>query len=191
MITQDRLYRSFKFTQNDEKVIEGYAATFDSQTVLYEIDGIEYKEVIAKGAFDGADLKDVVLVVDHEGKPIARTKNNSLQLTVDNVGLKIRADLSNTQYAREVYEEIRQGLFDKMSFAFTVADESYDRETRTRTIKSIKRLYDVSVVTFPAYESTSVSARSFFELEREKELAEAKEIERRKLKLKLLIETEI
>jgi len=175
MISKDRFYRQFEIrAQDDGMTVEGYAATFNQPTVMYEYDGVEYKEVISRGAFDKAQMTDVVMNFDHQGKPVARTKNSTLNLTIDSVGLKVKADLSGTQEARTLYEEIKAGYIDKMSFAFTVADESYDKATHTRSINSIKRLYDVAAVSTPAYDSTSIQARSFFEAEAEKERAEAR-----------------
>ena len=88
--------------------------------------------------------------------------------------MKVRADLSSSRESRELFEEIKAGLIDKMSFAFTVNEESYDKATRTRRITGIKRLYDVAAVDIPAYNSTSIMARSFFEVEAERERAEAR-----------------
>ena len=176
MISKDRCYRHFEVRAQEEEgmFVEGYAAVFDHSTVMFEYDGVEYKEVISRGAFDKAQMTDVVMNFDHQGKPVARTKNSTLNLTIDDIGLKIKADLSGTQEARTLYEEIKAGYIDKMSFAFTVADESYDKATHTRSINSIKRLYDVAAVSIPAYDSTSIQARSFFEAEAEKERAEAR-----------------
>ena len=170
MITKDRIYRNFEVRVQDEgMIVEGYAATFDQPAVMYEYEKIEYKEVIARGAFDGTQMNDVVMNFDHQGKPIARTKNNTLTLTIDDVGLRARADLSGTEAGRTIYEEIKAGYIDKMSFAFTVADESYDKATHTRSINKVKRLYDVAAVSIPAYDTTSI-----FEAEAEKEKAEAR-----------------
>lgn len=175
MITKDRIYRNFEVRVQDEgMIVEGYAATFDQPAVMYEYENTEYKEVIARGAFDGTQMNDVVMNFDHQGKPIARTKNNTLTLTIDDVGLRARADLSGTEAGRTIYEEIKAGYIDKMSFAFTVADESYDKATHTRSINKVKRLYDVAAVSIPAYDTTSIQARSFFEAEAEKEKAEAR-----------------
>jgi len=192
MITKDRNYKSFEVRAGEEaNIIEGYAVVFDTAEIMYEFNGIAYKEEIRTGAFDKTDMKDVVLNFNHSGKPVARTKNNTLQLTVDQVGLKVRADLSGTEEGRRLYEEVKGGYLDKMSFAFTINAEEYNRETRTRSITDIKRLYDVAIVDIPAYESTSVYARSFFKAEAERELAEAREIEQKKQRLKLKIELEV
>lgn len=184
--------------QDDDKLmVEGYAVRFNDPAVLYTDEfGNEYKEVIARGALDGADLSDVPFKYNHSNETMimARTRNNTLQLTIDEFGLFIRAELADTSTGRDLYTLIKRGDIDKMSFAFTVLEDTYDRDNRTRTINKIDKLFDVAAVDFPAYESTSISARSFFELEREKEEAleraaeEERQLEkqrRQKLNLKL------
>ncbi|WP_271396878.1 HK97 family phage prohead protease [Salinicoccus roseus] len=184
--------------QDDDKlIVEGYAVRFNDPAVLYTDEfGNEYKEVIARGALDGADLSDVPFKYNHSNETMimARTRNNTLQLTIDEFGLFIRAELADTSTGRDLYTLIKRGDIDKMSFAFTVLEDTYDRDNRTRTINKIDKLFDVAAVDFPAYESTSISARSFFELEREKEEAleraaeEERQLEkqrRQKLNLKL------
>ena len=181
MITKDRHYRSFEVRPIEEGYkVQGYAAMFGNEEVMYEYDGIQYKEVIDSKAFNGADMQNVVMNYNHSGKPVARTKNNTLSLFVDDVGLLVNADLSGTEEARKLYEEIKGGYIDKMSFAFTVhpEGEEYNQQTHTRKITGIKRLFDVAAVDIPAYESTSIEARSFFEAEAGRELVEArKELE--------------
>lgn len=175
MITKDRQYRTFEVRANENEMrVEGYAAVFDSEAVMYEYDGIQYKEVIDRNAFNGTQMQDVVMNYNHQGKPVARTKNGTLQLIIDDVGLRVSADLGGTQEARNLYEEIKAGYIDKMSFAFTVNADEYNRDTHTRRITGIKRLYDVAAVDIPAYDQTSIQARSFFEAEAEKERAEAR-----------------
>ena len=175
MITKDRYYRPFEVRLSDEEMrVEGYAAIFDAETVMYEYDGIQYKEVIDRNAFNGTQMQDVVMNYNHSGKPVARTKNGTLQLIIDDIGLRVSADLGGTQEARNLYEEIKAGYIDKMSFAFTVNADEYNRDTHTRRITDIKRLYDVAAVDIPAYDQTSIQARSFFEVEAEKERAEAR-----------------
>jgi len=174
MITKDRFYRPFEIRTEGENKVTGYAATFDREAVMYEYDGIQYKEVIDRSAFNNAIMQDVVMNYNHGGKPVARTKNNTLELLVDDVGLRVSADLSGTEEGRRLYEEIKGGYIDKMSFAFTVSEESYNKDTHTRRITGIKRLFDVAAVDIPAYDTTSIQARSFFEAEAEKERAEAR-----------------
>ena len=123
---------------------------------------------------------------DHQGKVLARLSNGTLGIEPTEKGLFIYADLSKSQEARELYEEIKNGLVTKMSWAFTVADEKYDKETRTRIIKRIKKVYDVSAVSIPANDGTIISARSFINGLIEKEQQEL--LERRKRKIKLLID---
>lgn len=192
MISNDRQYRTFEFRRDDDAMtVEGYAATFEQETVMYECEGIQYKEVIDRKAFDNCEMSDVVMNYNHGGKPVARTKNQTLSLTCDDTGLKIRADLSGTEEGRKLYEEIKGGYIDKMSFAFIVNEDSYDRETHTRRICGMKRLFDVAAVDFPAYDTTSINARSFYSAEAEREKAEASErramIEKIKLKTRTIL----
>ena len=170
--------------------MEGRAVVFEQPTVLFEIDGIKYYEVIDRNAFNNANMKDVVFVENHEGTPGARTRNNTLQLEIRDDGLYSRADLSKSSKGPSIYSDIKNGIYDRMSFSFTVRKDSYDKATRTRKILEIDRLFDVSVVTFPAYEQTSISARSFFEAEAEKERIEMRQREdkKKRLALKLMIE---
>ncbi len=166
-------------------IVEGRAIVYDSPTVMYEIDGIKYFEVIQRGALDGTDLKDVPFKYNHSDSVMvmARTRNKTLELIPDDQGLLVRAKLANTTAGRDLYELIRRGDVDKMSFAFTVAEDSYDRDTRTRKILKFKRIWDVSAVDAPAYQDTYISARSYFmaQAEAERQAAEAVEKRRRKL----------
>ncbi len=160
-----------------EMLVEGRAIVYDRPALMYEIDGLKYYEVIARGALDGADLKDVPFKYNHSDAVMvmARTRNKTLELIPDDQGLLIRAKLANTTAGRDLYELIKRGDIDKMSFAFTVAEDSYDKETRTRTIKRFKRIWDVSAVDTPAYSDTFIAARSYFEAlaEAERQAAEA------------------
>lgn len=144
---------------NEKMEIKGYAAVFNSPETY---DG--YTELIAPTAFDEADMSDVVLRYNHEDTfmVLARTRNKSLDLSVDEKGLLIDATLQNdiTDHVN-IYNAIKSGLIDKQSFAFTVEEDSYDYDTDTRTITKIGRLFDVSVVDQPFYNGTDVSvARS-------------------------------
>ena len=187
MITPNREYRAFEFEQKDEMRVEGQAVAFESPTVIAEIDGVEYYEVIDRNAFDTTDMSDVVLVADHQGKAAARTRNNTLELNKTDSGLFIRADLSKNATRRELYEDIKNGFYDKMSFAFTVRKDSFDKKTRTRRILEIDKLFDTSAVTRPAYEQTSIMARSYFDTEVEKERLEKREREMKKKRLELML----
>lgn len=162
--------------------VRGYASTFEPY-VLFEQDGIQYKEQIDPKAFDECDMSDVIFVRDHNGTVFARTKNGTLTLTVDEKGLLTETDLSKTSSARAMYEEIQAEMYTQMSFAFTVSDDEYDQKEHLRTIHRIDKLYDVSAVSFPANPGTdiSVATRSYFdgviEAERAERLAKEKALE--------------
>lgn len=174
--------------EKQELYVEGYAAIYDTETVLFEYDGIEYKEMICSGAFDGCKMDDVIFNYNHSGKVMARTRNSTLQLMVDEKGLYIRARLDGTEEGRNLYEEIQGGYIDRMSFAFTIQEESYDKDNHLWRVRAVKRLYDVSAVDIPAYDDTSIEARKNFILEADaqetRERQAAAELARRKLKLK-------
>lgn len=165
---------------SEEYRVKGTAVVFNTPTVLYECDGVKYCEIIDRHAFDGCDLSDVIFNYNHGGKVVARLRNKTLALAITERGLEVEADLSGTQAGRELYEEIDGGYIDKMSFSFSVREAKYDSVTHTRTITKVKKLYDVSAVDIPAYEETSISARSFFTEEHGKELAALEQARRRK-----------
>jgi len=161
--------------------ISGRPIVYDSPTTIHDLVG-EYVEVIKRGALDGADLSDVRLLVNHDDNkiPLARVPK-TMTLSVDNEGLTFRATLPDTEAGKEVYEAVRRGDLQGMSFAFTVPEggDSYDPKTNTRTITKIAKVYECSIVSYPAYESTYVSVES-----RSARLASrAKEDERRKAKI--------
>lgn len=172
---------------NEELRLTGHAAVFERSTVLWEYDGVQYKEIISRGAFDNADMSKCCLKYNHSNNvPVmARVKGGSLSLEIDNIGLKFDAKLFDTQTSRDVYSIVKQGGLDKCSFAFTVEEDEYDRATHTRTIKKIGKLLDVSVVDVPAYEDTDVSARDYFKSEDEKYKTLERENQRKRAILKL------
>lgn len=169
-----------------EYYVEGYATTFDKPYLMFEYEGVKYYEVIDRHALDEADMSDVIMQYDHQGKVFARNSNNTLYLKADDTGLFTAADLSRSQAARQMHEEIDGGLVTKMSWAFTVAESKYNKDTHTRTITKIKKVYDVSAVSMPANPDTSISARSYFdgviEMEKQELLERQKEVEIAKLK---------
>ena len=186
MITpENREYRAFDFN-TDEMMATGTPVVFDSPTLIAEIDGVNYYEVIDSHAFDNTDMSDVVLVVNHGGKAAAKTRNKTLNLYVREKDVYMEADLSKNATGRELHEDIVNRFYEKMSFAFTVLKDKFDKATRTRTILQIDKLYDVSAVDRPAYNQTSISARSFFEQECEKEMKEVAEATMRAEKLEAL-----
>ena len=179
---------------NGEMIVEGYATTFNQPYLLYDWRDYKVMEQIHPDAFKDCDMSDVIMQYDHEGRVFARNKNGTLAMAVDSVGLKVTADLSGTDLGRQLYQEIKGGYTDKMSFGFTVAEDQrvsvVDREknveTVTRTITKIKKLYDVSAVSIPANDGTSISARRTADGVIEQ--LKAERLERAKNKLKLLLE---
>lgn len=170
---------------SDEMVVEGYATTFNTPYRLYEDNNLVINEQVDDRAFDDAQLSDVIFQYNHEGRVFARTRNNTLEITPDEKGLFIRADLSGTEEGRKMYEEIKGGYTDRMSFGFTVAEDRTDKtgedpRTYLRTITKIGRLFDVSAVSIPANDFTEISARSFVDGILDREKAEALAAEQRK-----------
>lgn len=180
-----------RIQQNESSyTVEGYASTFEPY-VLMSIDGKDYSERIDPKAFDDADLSDVVFRVDHEGAVYARTSAGTVSLDIDEHGLHNVTDLSRTQRSRDLYEDIAAGNYPKMSFAFTVAEDHYERDTRTRVIDRIAKVFDISAVSFPANPTTNLSARDYFDGVIEAERAERLEAERRerqRKRIELLLE---
>lgn len=165
--------------------VEGYATTFDTPYLLYDFgDGRKMYERVDAHALDGADMSDVIMQYNHEGRVFARMSNKTLILVPDHKGLLIAADLGKTDLARGMYQDIREGMITKMSWAFTVAEESYDRDTHTRTILKIKKVYDVSAVSIPADPDTEISARAFAGRRYEQERQELLEKRMRVLRIK-------
>jgi hypothetical protein len=133
-------------------VLEGYAAVFNTETQIGNI-----RERIEPGAFGEAIKQDVRFLLNHDGVPFARSSNGSLQLQEDEQGLHYRAELLDTQAGRDLYAMVARGDLNESSFAFTIADESWEDDLRT--IRSVGNLYDVSVTTYGAYSQTSAEAR--------------------------------
>ena len=172
MASKEREYRTMELRtseQGEEKsyIVEGYATTFNDTYELFRDGNYIVMENVDKDAFKNTDMSDVVFQIDHEGRVYARTRNKSLSLDIDEHGLKTRTDLSLTSGSREVFDAIEAGLYDRMSFAFTVTKDSYTEEEKedgtvilTRSILEVGKLYDVSAVSFPANPNTDISARS-------------------------------
>jgi hypothetical protein len=170
--------------EENQLLVSGYAAVIEQPTVICEIDGVQYFEIIDKDAFIGCDMSDVPFKYNHSDDflVLARTRNKTLSLTVDNKGLFISANLAPVQAGKDLYGLIQRGDIDKMSFGFTVGEENYDSQTRTRRILKIDKLWDVSAVDTPAYDGTSIdiadgagiSVRDYFtaQVEMEKKLAD-------------------
>ncbi len=126
-------------------ILSGTATPFEKPTVLFEIDGVEYKEVIDRHALDNSDFSLCCLKYNHENSVpvLARTRNGSLKINIDDEGLKYRATLANTSVARDVYTLVKEGMLNQCSFAFTVKHSEYDKATHTRRILEIDKVFDI------------------------------------------------
>lgn len=186
-----RAIRAAKRQEGEEQsyMVEGYATTFNEEYELFRDGNYIVMEQVDKDAFKNTDVSDVVFMLDHEGRVFARTRNGSLALEVDDHGLLTKTNLGLTESSRSVFEDIDAGLYDRMSFAFTVNDESYREEELDngnvilhRTILGISKLYDVSAVSFPANPNTDISARSKDSIDGEIKRFEAERLHEQEIK---------
>jgi len=170
MLRETRLADVTLEESDGKMILEGYAIVFNNETLIGD-EEYGFIEEVDSRALSETKMKDVPMKYNHMDSflIIARTKNKSLTLTVDNIGLKLRAELLDTNTNQDIYKMVRSGLLDKMSFAFTVDEQVWNREGKVpkRTITKIERLYDVSVVDTPAYDATSIYARSLESMELE------------------------
>lgn len=176
--------------ENEEKVVEGFATTFNEPYTLYSDSDLIYREQVAPEAFENTDMSDVIMQYDHQGRVFARISNNTLEVEPTDKGLFIRANLGGTEIGRNLYEEIAGGYTDKMSFGFTVDN---DEEVRTeaedgrvdilRTITGISKLYDVSAVSIPANDGTSISVSTRSKIDGVIEEVRAERLEAERIKL--------
>lgn len=203
-LNEGRSYRNMQsFEAQDEMTARGYATTFNEPYNLFDYDWSGYRvqlwEQVDQHAFDKTDMRDTIMQYNHEGRVFARVKNKTLRLRPDAHGLYVEADLGGTEIGRQLYEEIKGGYTDKMSFGFTVASdertEERDEENKTikilRTITGVKTLWDVSAVSIPANDGTAISARSYCDgviAELTEEFRKAERIKRRKQLIRLLTE---
>lgn len=178
METRMALLEPASENEENKQLVEGYAAVFNQRTLIWESEwsGWKYMEVIDRNAFNGADMSDTVFKYNHGDVAmiLARASNNTLTMNTDDKGLRISADIIDTNNGTDVYKLIKRGDLNKMSFAFTVKSErtEVDKENKiyTRTITAFDKIYDVAVVDFPAYDGTSIQARSkeyFVDLEKD------------------------
>lgn len=183
-----REYRSFAggfgAVPQDESggayVVEGYATTFGAP-YAFGHDGT--REQVLRSALDGADMSDVIFQLNHEGIVMARQRNGTLELSLDDHGLFMRARIGGCQAGRDLYEAIANGLIDRMSWGFVLNRDGweYDPGQRLSTITSVKKVFDVSAVSRPADEDTEIHARSYLdgviESEQRRESAQREEAE--------------
>lgn len=202
-IKEGRQYRDFaspkfEIRQDDEDgamIVEGYATTFDEPYVLFDFDGGSFIEQVDSRAFDDCDMSDVIMQYNHEGRVFARSTNGTLEVLPDDHGLRIRAHLEGTELGRQLWTEIKGGYTDKMSFGFTVDEDTYEEREKEdgtvdffRTINRIGKLYDVSAVSIPANNATNISARNLCD----GLIAEYKQerLERKKQKIRIMLEVD-
>ena len=168
-----RQYRDFAVTNfraleredsKDSFVVRGYFTTFDDEYELLP----DFYERIDRRALDDANMSDVIFQLNHDGQPLARQRNKSLRVGIDEHGGWCEADLSGCQQGRDIYESIKNGLIDRMSFGFTIANDGFEWEEDDdgvihSVITRISKVYDVSCVSLPANPGTDISARSYLD----------------------------
>lgn len=205
MKPNEREYRDFTLAvvsdeaaEQEKKIVRGYASVFNHPYTLYEDRDMVIQEQVSETAFNDADMGDVILQYNHEGRVFARTKNGTLTVTPDKKGLAIQADLGGTTIGEQLYEEIRGGYTTQMSYGYTVNGAEWSKREledgrilELRTITSIDKVYDVSAVSIPANDATTISVRNLSDgviEEIKAERLKALELERRKLQLRLKME---
>ena len=196
-VKSDREYRSMTMAAVEEGdyTVRGYATTFDDPYVLYEDREMILREIIDHDALRDADMSDVIMQYDHEGRVFARTSNDTLIVDPDAHGLAMEARLGGTSLGRGLFEEIKGGYTTKMSWGFSVNRDRDEwktemapdgRQLETRIIHSVRKVYDVSAVSLPANDATEISARNLADgvIERVKaERLEALALRKRKMLL--------
>ena len=203
MKINEREYRDFILavvpTENNEEeereLVQGYASTFNEPYTLWEDDEFVIQEQVDSKAFDEADLSDVIFQYNHEGRVFARVSNNTLSVGPDDKGLSIEADLGGTDIGRQLFQEIKGGYTTKMSYGYTVNGAKWEdrkledgRTLELRTITSVGKVYDVSAVSIPANNATSISVRNLSDgviAEVRAERLKALELERERLRTQL------
>lgn len=173
-------------TKEGKKFLTGYAIKFGQRSKKLG----NYYEIIDAHALDNVDLTDVKALVDHDySKVLGRTLSNTLSLEIDNVGLKFEIELADTTYANDLYKSIERGDINECSFGFRIDEtdrnsttvERVDSDTYLRTVKKIKELREISIVSLPAYKGTNAEIKRGFE-----QAVKQYEIEKATLELELL-----
>lgn len=202
MKVNEREYRDFTLAvvnledqEEERKIVSGYASVFNTPYTLFEDDELVIQEQVSDKAFENADITDVIFQYNHEGRVFARVSNGTLKVAPDDKGLSIEADLGGTDIGNQLYQEIKGGYTTKMSYGYTVDGAEWTesrlddgRILELRTVTSVSKVYDVSAVSIPANNATSISVRNLSDGVIEQVRAErlkALELERRKLQMKL------
>ena len=181
----NREYRDCTITIEENKapdegafLVRGYAFKWAPYAFYEDENGKPVYEEFKRDAFEECDMSDIIFQINHSGVVMARTRNATLRLTLDDIGGYIEADLSKSQDARNAYEAIANGLLDRMSWGFMPGEYHFDRQSNTIVHTKVKKIYDVSAVNFPANDSTEISAvRSFCDGEIAKVTQELRELE--------------
>lgn len=208
-LNEGRSYRNMesfeiRAAEPEAKQVEGYATVFDVRYELFSYDNwngyrVHVMEEVDRNAFAECDMSDTIMQYNHEGRVFARVSNDTLTVRPDTRGLFVSADLGGTELGRQLYEEIKGGYTNKMSFGFTVAkderteqrDDENKEITVIRKILKISRLWDVSAVSIPANDATDISARSYCDgviEELKQELLRAEAREKQKQRIRILAE---
>ena len=179
----------------EQKIVRGYASTFNQPYTLWEDDEFVVQEQVDSKAFENADMEDVIFQYNHEGRVFARVSNGTLKVNPDETGLSIEADLGGTDIGQQLFQEIKGGYTTKMSYGYTVNGSEWEerkledgRTLELRTVTSIGKVYDVSAVSIPANNATSISVRNLSDgviNEVRAERLKALELEREKLRTKM------
>lgn len=182
--------------ETTDMIVEGYAFKYGIETVLFRTSsGYEYKEIIEQGALAGADITDVPFKYNHADNIfiVARTRNGSLELKEDNVGLFIHARFIDTQTGRDFFKMIQERLIDKMSFAFTESkyEDEYGEHYTLHRIQQFKRIWDVSGVDIPAYDATEIYARSIGILEKRTNTVLEKTMQAKRKKQRMMLQSKL
>lgn len=202
MKLNEREYRDFTLAvvnledqEEERKIVSGYASVFNTPYTLFEDDELVIQEQVSDKAFENADITDVIFQYNHEGRVFARVSNGTLTVATDDKGLSVEADLGGTDIGNQLYQEIKGGYTTKMSYGYTVDGAEWTesrlddgRILELRTVTSVSKVYDVSAVSIPANNATSISVRNLSDGVIEQVRAErlkALELERRKLQMKL------
>jgi len=176
---------------DSEKYVEGYAARYEKYLLWEDWDGCKVYERFEPGCFDNTDMGDIILQFDHAGRVFARVTNNTLFVEADDKGLFMAADLSRTELAQGLYEDIDAGMITKMSWRFKVGKYyvEYDAEAKERTIvhTDVPKIYDVSAVSIPANDNTEINARDFVHGVMDEIARSEAELENRRRRLRLKI----
>ena len=172
---------------DSEFYVEGFAARYEPYELFRDFDGEPVYERFEPGCFDDCDMSDIIMQYDHAGKVLARTSNGSLLVEVTKDGLFVAADLSRTEAARDLYQDIAAGMVTKMSWRFAVGDYYYDQESRTIVHKTVRKIYDVAPVSIPANDNTEINARAWVDGEIAQATRREAELEERRRKLRAKI----